>query len=184
MPTTTQRKPATLPPASQFELTPELEKIFTSYGFEQSFHEFTENDPHPIPLVEHREGYNHNCDVRYWMNGLRRRGAFVAERDYSDETAQVVDLEIRRIVDEAYEVATSTLKDNWEKVTAVADALLKHEILDAQDVNALMRGEKLATPTVSELLEAEAQKASQAKPAPTTQDDEEGTAPGMVPSPA
>ena len=116
------------------------------------------------------------------LSGEENPEMFVSERDFSNETAQEVDQEVRRLVDEAYELATTTLKDNWDKVVAVADALLKHETLDADDVNALMRGEQISTPTVSDLLEAEAKKPS--APASAAQDDDEGTEPGMVPSPA
>ncbi|MFG0257434.1 MAG: ATP-dependent zinc metalloprotease FtsH [Phycisphaerales bacterium JB043] len=110
---------------------------------------------------------------------------FVPEREYSDETAQVVDEEIKRLADEAYELATTTLKENWDKVVVLAEALLKHETLDADDVNALMRGEQISTPTVSDLLEAEAKKSPQAPAEARAQDDEEeGPATGMLPSPA
>jgi cell division protease FtsH len=110
--------------------------------------------------------------------------AFVAEREFSDETALLVDQEIKRFVDEAYTMAADTLKEHWEKVVAVAEALLKHETLDAADVNALMRGEQISTPTVSDLLEAEAKKQPPATPAQSQDEEEEGPAPGMVPTPA
>lgn len=121
--------------------------------------------------------------VRY--TGSDTRESFVADRDYSDETAQIIDEEIKRLTDEAYADAKQVLKDNWDKVEAVAQALLIHETLMAEEINALMRGEQLSKPTVSQLLAAEAKKKRDALPAvkPTPREDE-GTAPGAMPSPA
>src|SRR5690606_9241388 len=94
--------------------------------------------------------------IRY--TGMDTRETFLPERDYSDETAKLIDEEIRKIVDEAYRDAKRILEENWEKVVAVAEALLKHETLSADDVARLMRGEQLTRPTVSDLLAAEAEK--------------------------
>ncbi|MGQ0628350.1 MAG: ATP-dependent zinc metalloprotease FtsH [Phycisphaerales bacterium] len=95
--------------------------------------------------------------VRY--SGEDTRQSFVPEKDYSDETARVIDEEVRRYVDEAYADARRIIDENWEKVVAVADALLKHETLTADEVFRLMRGEGLGSkPTVSDLLSAEARK--------------------------
>src|SRR5690606_12065983 len=82
----------------------------------------------------------------------------VPEKEYSDETARLIDEEIRRLVDEAYRDAESMLGAHWDQVIAVAEALLRHETLDADEVDRLMKGQQLAKPSVSELLEAEAEK--------------------------
>jgi len=106
------------------------------------------------------------------------------DREFSDETAQAVDEEVRRLVDEAYTTARSTLKEKWEQVEAVAEALLRHETLTADDVQRLMQGEELAKPTVSDLLAAEANKKPQKRKPDTSTDEDEGPAPGLLPSPA
>jgi cell division protease FtsH len=85
-------------------------------------------------------------------------GPGFVEREYSDETARLIDEEIRRYAAEAYEEAQTLLFENWEKVEAVAEALLKHETLEADDVHRLMRGETLGKPSVSDLLAAESKK--------------------------
>jgi cell division protease FtsH len=77
---------------------------------------------------------------------------FMADRDYSDETAKAIDEEVRRIVDEAYGDATRMLEEHWDRVIAVAEALLKHETLVGDDVHRLIRGETLNKPTVADLL--------------------------------
>lgn len=83
-------------------------------------------------------------------------------KDYSPETARIIDEETRRIIDEAYTNAQQLLTDNWDKVVAVAEALLKYETLLRDDVDRLMRGESIGKPTVADLL---ANEASSPKPA-------------------
>src|SRR5690606_14363722 len=94
--------------------------------------------------------------VRY--SGADGQEQYVPEREYSEDTARLIDQEIRRIIDEAYDDARRVLQQNWDKVEAVALALLKHETLTADEVAKLMRGEELAKPTVGDLLAAEAKK--------------------------
>ncbi len=106
--------------------------------------------------------------VRY--AGADTREMVLPEKDYSDETARLIDEEVRRFVDEAYADAKGILEANWDKVVAVAEALLKYETLSADEVRKLMRGEALGKPTVSDLLAAEAKRDATpavSKPAPT-----------------
>jgi len=122
--------------------------------------------------------------VRY--SGSDSREAFIPEREYSEETARIVDEEIRRMADEAYRDAERLINENWGKVEAVAQALLKYETLTADEVERLMRGEALAKPTVSDLLHAEKEKIRRANVAPpqSGRPQDEGGAPGLMPSPA
>jgi len=75
--------------------------------------------------------------------------------DYSPETAQTIDQEVRRLIDEAYEDTRRMIAENREKLEAIARALLKYETLDASEVHALMRGETLHRPTLGDLLDAD-----------------------------
>ena len=77
---------------------------------------------------------------------------------HSDETAQMIDEEVKRIIDETYAQAKKTIDDNRDQVVAIAEALLKHETLTADEVGKLMRGESLGKTTVSDLLKAEREK--------------------------
>jgi cell division protease FtsH len=121
--------------------------------------------------------------------GLDTRESFIPEKDYSDDTARVIDMEIKRLIDDAYADAERLLDENWDKVVAIAEALLKYETLQGEDVRRLMRGERLGKPTVGELLEAAANsgsgKSAAAAPKPLRSPDEgrEDTG-GMMPSPA
>ena len=113
-------------------------------------------------------------------------GAMINEREYSEETARLIDQEIRAYAAKAYADAESMLFENWEKVEAVAEALLKYETLDADEVHRLMRGETLGKPSVSDML------ALAAKSPPKTNDqvkadlntDSDDDLPDTVPSPA
>ena len=64
-------------------------------------------------------------------------------RDYSEETAQEIDKEVRRIVSDAQTKAEKLLKDNIEKLHALAEALLDYEILDGEQIDSLLRGDKI-----------------------------------------
>ena len=64
-------------------------------------------------------------------------------RDYSEATAIEIDQEVRTIVLSGYETAKTILVDNREALKRIAEALLEREVLDAAEVTALVRGEKL-----------------------------------------
>jgi len=65
---------------------------------------------------------------------------FNRHQDYSEATALKIDAEIKRIVTEQYERAQRTLSDNRDVLNRVAEALLEHEVLDAEQLKALVEG--------------------------------------------
>jgi cell division protease FtsH len=67
----------------------------------------------------------------------------------SEDTSMRIDAEIRRIVFAEYERAKRLLSENRVGLEAVSDALLEYETLDGEDIEKLLRGEKLtrALPT-------------------------------------
>jgi len=62
----------------------------------------------------------------------------VREKDYSEETAKIVDEEIKRIVDECYARAKKLIEDNKKELKLLASALLEKEVLDAEEVKRLI----------------------------------------------
>jgi len=60
------------------------------------------------------------------------------ERNYSDQTAKVIDEEVKRIIDECYEKAKSLLAKNEDKLKKLADTLLEKEVMDDQEVKKLL----------------------------------------------
>ena len=119
--------------------------------------------------------------------GDEDREALIADRDYSDETARIIDEEVKRLIDEAYAKAEKIIEKNWDETVAVAEALLKYETLQGEEVQRLTRGERLDKPTVGELLEKEACRTTDPppskKPVTDEQSDEEPTG-DIMPSPA
>jgi cell division protease FtsH len=64
-------------------------------------------------------------------------------RDYSEDTAIKIDLEVRRLVDEGYTRAKGILCENKETLTRIAMALLEREVLDANEIRMLVEGKEL-----------------------------------------
>ena len=62
-------------------------------------------------------------------------------KNLSDETAHVIDEEIRNIVDRNYARSEKILKDNMDILHAMSDALMKYETIDKDQIAAIMKGE-------------------------------------------
>ncbi|CAA6804508.1 MAG: Cell division protein FtsH (EC [uncultured Thiotrichaceae bacterium] len=65
----------------------------------------------------------------------------------SDETAHAIDKEIRDFIDRNYERAETILKENMDKLHAMAQALMKFETIDRNQIDAIMRGEEPPPPS-------------------------------------
>ncbi|MDZ7372796.1 MAG: ATP-dependent zinc metalloprotease FtsH [candidate division KSB1 bacterium] len=65
-------------------------------------------------------------------------------RPYSDSTAELIDQEIRRLVNEAAEEANRLLRENIDKLHRLAQALLEYEILDGEEIDRVLAGEPLS----------------------------------------
>jgi cell division protease FtsH len=81
-------------------------------------------------------------------------------REVSERTAQLVDTEVKRVIDNAYERAKQTLQANLELLHRVAAALLERETLTRDDIEILSRGDQLPPRSSG---------APPTAPAPTTQ---------------
>lgn len=66
------------------------------------------------------------------------------DRDYSEEIARSIDLEMRTIMDERYKQAEEIIQQNRDKLDLLANALLEQETLDAEEITALMEGVPLS----------------------------------------
>jgi cell division protease FtsH len=56
------------------------------------------------------------------------------ERDYSEQTAVIIDEEVRKIVSDCHGRATQLLTDNFDKLTALSARLLEKEVLERAEV--------------------------------------------------
>ncbi len=67
-------------------------------------------------------------------------------KNLSDATAQLVDAEIRRIIDEQYGRARRIIEENKDKVEMMAGMLLEWETLDTDQINDIMEGRRPRPP--------------------------------------
>ena len=66
------------------------------------------------------------------------------QQNVSEETAQLIDAEVRRLIDEAYKEAHRILKDHRDEWLAIAEGLLEYETLSGDEIKAIIKGEKPA----------------------------------------
>ncbi|CAK7064421.1 MAG: ATP-dependent zinc metalloprotease FtsH [Desulfovibrio sp.] len=105
----------------------------------------------------------------------------MSHRDHSEDTARLVDSEVRRIIEEAMQKADSLLRENIDTLHKLAAALLEHETLSGKDIDTLLKGGTLP-PAISKngKPEAETDFSAEKEPvepqdiAPETHDDDEG----------
>ncbi len=88
---------------------------------------------------------------------------FAEKQNYSEETAAVIDEEVKRLMDHAYSEAVRLLKDNMDKLELVAETLLDIETLDAAQFEALFTGEKTREEVVDEIRTTEAEREERIK---------------------
>jgi len=67
-------------------------------------------------------------------------------RNYSEETARVIDAEIKRFIDDAYAIAERILNDGRDKVELIAKALLEFETLDANHLKDIIEFGEMKDP--------------------------------------
>ena len=68
------------------------------------------------------------------------KSASQTSKNMSNETASSIDSEIRKIIDNQYERATKLIKDNLDKMHLMADALMKYETIDVEQIDQIMDG--------------------------------------------
>jgi cell division protease FtsH len=101
-----------------------------------------------------------------------RQNAFPdAGKDYSDRTAEVIDQEIKAIVDAAEVETRRVLLEHRDELGRVAKALLKYETLSAEEVRQIVEGQSLDKPTVGDLLDREQTRTAPPKPGPDPKPD-------------
>jgi cell division protease FtsH len=111
----------------------------------------------------------------------------IPDKEYSPETARIIDEEIKHIIDAAYADAERIVAERWDTVTAIAEALLKHETLQSNEVKTLISGGTIDRPTITDLLDAES---GATPPTPSSLDTTDTKASvddaddGLLPAPA
>nr|WP_196492404.1 ATP-dependent zinc metalloprotease FtsH [Psychrosphaera haliotis] len=67
-------------------------------------------------------------------------------KNISDETARLIDKEVRAIIDKNYERARQILQDNMDILHSMKDALMKYETIDAKQIDDLMERKEVREP--------------------------------------
>tara|TARA_Y100000389_G_scaffold43714_1_gene38399 strand:- start:978 stop:2888 length:1911 start_codon:yes stop_codon:yes gene_type:complete len=68
------------------------------------------------------------------------KSASQTSKNMSNETASSIDSEIRKIIDVQYQRATKLVNDNLDKMHLMADALIKYETIDVEQIDQIMNG--------------------------------------------
>ena len=68
---------------------------------------------------------------------------WVHNKNYSEDTARLVDAEVKRIVEEAHERCTKLLTENIDKLHRIAEALIDRETISGEELDMLIEGKPL-----------------------------------------
>jgi cell division protease FtsH len=107
--------------------------------------------------------------------------------NYSPDTAQKIDEEVKRLIDEAYEQAKEILLKYKDKLDAIAQALLEYETLDGVHIKEIMEHGRLINPPENKSKPPPPPplpKVTDPRPAKQEDEDEGGLAPGLTGVPA
>ena len=119
--------------------------------------------------------YNDNEEEVFLGHSITQR------KNISDATAQLIDEEIRRVVEKAQAKARKIVTEHMDDLHALAGALLEYETLSGEEVRALLKGEPIVRPSEDdEMLGEEAGRRSSV---PTSGGSEEEKPGGLEPEP-
>ncbi len=102
-------------------------------------------------------------------------------RDYSEQTAQTIDREVRDIVERNYRRAREILQTKIQTLHDLAQALLEYETLDGVEVERVVQGQKIERPAPTTLSNTNTPSASATATSGRT--DPSGTGGGATPAP-
>lgn len=67
-------------------------------------------------------------------------------KNISEKTSELIDIEVRKIIDDAYFRAETIIKNNMDLLKLLAENLLEHETLSGDDITKILNGERLSRP--------------------------------------
>ncbi len=103
-------------------------------------------------------------------------------KSVSDDTAQSIDEEVRSIIDRNYKRAETILKENMEKLHSMADALIKWETIDFNQINDIMDGRPPRPPEESGGTGVESEEAAKQSSSSSASDSKIGGPAGPDPA--
>ena len=98
---------------------------------------------------------------------------FASQKNYSENTAAVIDAEIKKIVCTAYDKAEKLLTENMDKLNFIAEYLFKHEVMDEYQFESIMNGEATTIEQLEEMSEQRKQRSKEENEAKAKRDEEE-----------
>ncbi|MCX7916282.1 MAG: ATP-dependent metallopeptidase FtsH/Yme1/Tma family protein, partial [Verrucomicrobiae bacterium] len=103
-------------------------------------------------------------------------------REVSEQTARIIDEEVRHIIEMCYNRAREIILQNKDKLIALAEALLEHETLDGAQIMEIIETGKLSSPPPRAA--PPTQPSAQTQPTASVVDTTVVPAPGIDPRPA
>jgi cell division protease FtsH len=94
---------------------------------------------------------------------------FARTKNYSEQIAQQIDEEVRKVITENYQRARKVLEENLEALKRLAQALIEYETLDGSEIDPIMRGEGISRPKPASRVIATKSADKAAQPAPQPQ---------------
>jgi len=64
-------------------------------------------------------------------------------KNFSEKTAELIDREVKKIINKSYAIAKELLEKNRTKLKKIAEALLKKEILTSEEIELIIKGKEL-----------------------------------------
>ena len=104
------------------------------------------------------------------------------QKNMSDNTADLIDSEIRVLIEEAEETARRILRERFADLETIAQALLEYETLSGKEVDALLNGEDIIRPSADDPPVGSGRKSSVPTSGKKARDSGEDTG-GMEPEP-
>ncbi len=103
-------------------------------------------------------------------------------QNYGSNTAQKIDEEVKRLIDEAYVIAKELLIKHKDKLDAIAHALLEYETLDGKHIKEIMEHGRMINPPQSPKPPSlpPVSKVTPDRPVSKAEDESEGGLPGGV----
>jgi len=65
------------------------------------------------------------------------QGGYEFTKPYSEKTAELIDAEVKSIIDEVTARTSKILTDNWDGLTKLAEMLIDKEVIMAEDIEAI-----------------------------------------------
>lgn len=110
-------------------------------------------------------------------------GEYEGPRSYSEETARMVDLEVKAIIDEQYRRVRALLDEHRSELERIVTVLLERETLHADEFELLLQGEELPEPAESDPDDSPPRRPTRSAATGDDKSQEPRLPPGMVPRP-